>query len=176
MADETPKNYLIGKHIRECFDWEGNPVTSETGVKGIGWFREDKGHQYPVLFDISADVPPIFELIAVEALENTEEAYSRNGMHGGIRINVRAEGNNTIMEIQDYAGGIPKAALDDMARGATVMISKKKEGRPTNVKTPGGRGYRILDEGVKRRGGYITRETIEEYGRRGTKITVSIPK
>ncbi len=174
--DTSPANKLIGKHILDTFDWEGNPVSSENNVKGVGRFRQDREGRYPIAFELSAEIPPLGELIVVEAIENSVEAYGRNGLDGCVGLNVREEGSDTIIEVNDYAGGIPREALEDMNRGATVRISRKKEGRPTNTKTAGGRGYRIMDEAVKRNGGYVTRGTVEEYGRKGTKVTFSIPK
>ncbi|MBI4163594.1 MAG: sensor histidine kinase [Candidatus Aenigmarchaeota archaeon] len=180
--DQTTVNQVVGKLLREAYDFEGNSVDFTGKSVGIGKFREDVIGKYPVIFDLDLDIPVTslrgakaggLEFGMCEVLENAVAAYAKNSLDGGVRIRAYSNDQYYVLEVQDLAGGIPSEVMSFVNRDSTVAISKKRESSSLKA---GGKGYKWIKQIAKTMDAQLDIDVNEPYGRRGTKVTLFVPK
>ncbi len=182
MVEELTVNQVIGKLLRDAYDFEGNPASFSGKSVGIGRFREDGIGKYHVIFDLDLDIPVTslrgakagyLEFGMCEVLENAVAAYARNSLDGGVRIRAYSNDGYYILEVQDLAGGIPEEVMGSIKRNSTVVISKKRESSSFKA---GGKGYKWIKQIAGAMNGQLDIDVNESYERRGTKVTLFVPK
>ncbi len=180
--DQTTVNQVVGRLLREAYDLEGNPTNFTGRSVGIGKFREDVIGKYPVIFDLDLDIPVTslrgakvggLEFGMCEVLENAVAAYAKNSLDGGVKIRAYSNDGYYILEVQDLAGGIPDEVMSIVKRNSTVVISKKRESSSLGA---GGKGYKWIKQIAKTMNAELDIDVNESYGRKGTKVTLFVPK